>query len=288
MLTINQKQIIMNKNYLSIILSLLLVLSSKYTSAQSTEDFESEISGSNIFTDNGQSFTISSESADTFGIYFYSGAGWNGNSIDDVFIDNTGNIILSGDGTSFTISTTDGVDITIKSFYLFVSNRDINGPGTPTTVTIEGRRNGNNVFTVIKSDGIVNGSAYTPNNGYTFIDLATEGGTDNSNKNIDKIIIRTTGNADYLSLDAFTWDSGSLSLDDFGKSNIKIFPNPSSDFIQISGLNQTVDFKILDLLGKEIKKGTIHSDGKINIQDIAKGTYSLKLGNANGIKLIKN
>ena len=278
----------MNKNYLLSILSLFLVLSSKYTSAQSTEDFESEISGTYIFTDNGQSFTISSESADTFGIYFFLDAGWNGASVDDVFIDNTGSVILNGDGTSFTISTTDGVDVNVKSFYLFVSNRDINGPGTPTTITIEGRRNGNNVFTIIKSDGIVDGSSFTPNNGYTFIDLATEGGTDNSNKNIDKIIIRTTGNADYLSLDAFTWDSGSLSLDDFGKSKIKIFPNPSSDFIQVSGLNKTVDFKILDLLGKEIKKGTIYGDEKINIQDIAKGTYLLKLGSENAIKLMKN
>ena len=131
----------MKKNYFLTILSVLLILGSKSVSAQSTEDFETEIPGSDTFTDNGQSFTISSESADTFAIFAFTDAGWNGTSIDDVFIDNTAGVIQNGDGTSFTISTTNGTDISVKSFYLFVSNFDISGPGTPTAITIEGRRN---------------------------------------------------------------------------------------------------------------------------------------------------
>lgn len=62
----------------------------------------------------------------------------------------------------------------------------------------------------MKSSGIVDGATFTPNNGFTFIDFASEGGVDNSTKNVDELIFSTTGNGDYIALDAFRWGMATL------------------------------------------------------------------------------
>ncbi|QCE41464.1 T9SS type A sorting domain-containing protein [Psychroserpens sp. NJDZ02] len=178
-------------------------------SAQTTEAFEDETGGSASFTDNGQVFTITTNEAGPaiFNIENnYPGAGWNGTAPDNVFIDNSGGTVVENDGTSFTITTTNGADITIKSLYLFVSNRSISGPASATTLTFTGKVDGATVYTIVKNSGIVDGSSFAPNNGFTLIDFATEGGGDNSNIAVDEIVVASTSNADYLALDAFTWD----------------------------------------------------------------------------------
>ncbi|WP_028887496.1 T9SS type A sorting domain-containing protein [Tenacibaculum ovolyticum] len=184
---------------------LFLSLVSLKTSAQTTEAFEDETVGLKTFSDNGQAFTIIDGSGETtYDIETFAGGGWNGTSGDNNFIDNTGGSPGNNDGSSFTIKTTDGTDITIKSLYLFVSNRAVNGPAS-TTLTFTGKKDGTTIYTITKSSGIINGADFTPNNGFTFIDFSSEGGTDNSNNNIDELIISATGNADYLALDALTW-----------------------------------------------------------------------------------
>lgn len=66
-----------------------------------------------------------------------------------------------------------------------------------------------------------------------------------------------------------------------------IYPNPTSDFIYISGLPQTVSFVMYNICGKEILKGTISDNERINVHSIAKGIYLLKIGNTTPVKIIK-
>jgi len=176
--------------------------------SQSTETFETETTGSTSFTNNSQSFTIENGAGETtYDIENFTNGGWNGSSSDNKFIDNSSGSPALNDGTSFSIKTTDGKDINIKSFYLFVSKRNLT-TGVSTTITITGKKNGvvTPIFTITKSSGIVDGANFTPNNGFTFIDFSLEGGANNSNTPVDEIVISSTGNADYLALDAFTWD----------------------------------------------------------------------------------
>lgn len=279
----------MKQIYILLMIFIFQLLGSKII-AQSTENFEDEADGSTTFTNNGQSFTISSNSAgDVAVINEVDGAGWDGSTSDNKFIDNTPND-GNDDGFSFTISTTNGDDIVIKSFYLFISNANLTGPGTPTTITIEGKKDGINVFSINKNSGIVDGSTFTPNNGYTFIDLSTEGGSDNSNTYLDEIIITATNDADYFSLDAFTWDNMStLSLESINTSDKSIFlyPNPSKDFIQISGLVSKINYRIYNILGSEVKNGIISNNEQIDIADFTSGLYFLKFDNGNTIEFIK-
>lgn len=82
--------------------------------------------------------------------------------------------------------------------------------------------------------------------------------------------------------------NSTLSIDDFNKNeNLKLFPNPSSEYVQISGLKELVNYKIYNVLGTEIKKGVIANDKQIDIKYFINGLYFLKFDNGNTIKFIK-
>lgn len=79
-----------------------------------------------------------------------------------------------------------------------------------------------------------------------------------------------------------------LSTEDFNlQNNIKLFPNPSTDFIQISGLTTAKNYGLFDILGKEISSGTVSENEKIDIQNLSKGIYLLKLSDYTILKFIK-
>lgn len=175
--------------------------------AQTTEDFEGDIIGATNFNDNGQNFTITNGPGETnYDIETFSGGGWNGTAPDNNFVDNSGLPTPTlGNGTSFTISTTNGTDIFVNHLYLFISQFNLTA-ATGFTLTIQGRKNGVLQYTIVKTSGFSNTSTFTPNNGFTFINFATEGGSDNSNTAVDELIFSTTGNADYVALDGMNWE----------------------------------------------------------------------------------
>ncbi len=82
-----------------------------------------------------------------------------------------------------------------------------------------------------------------------------------------------------------TWNS-SLSVDDFNESSISLYPNPTSDFITISGLTNEVEVEIYDPLGKKIlfkKIGNTHN--KIDVSQLKPGMYLFKINESDNITL---
>jgi len=71
------------------------------------------------------------------------------------------------------------------------------------------------------------------------------------------------------------------------ENSIKLYPNPSTDFIHISGLTKTENYKIYNTIGAEISRGTISENEKINIKNYAKGLYLLNFEGGNTLKFIK-
>lgn len=49
--------------------------------------------------------------------------------------------------------------------------------------------------------------------------------------------------------------------------NIRLFPNPSSAFIEVSGLSQSEEFIIYNTLGEEVSTGFISTNEKIDVGD---------------------
>ena len=72
---------------------------------------------------------------------------------------------------------------------------------------------------------------------------------------------------------------------DLKKENL--FPNPSNDFIQVSGLKAPNNFTIYNALGAKVKTGIITNDTQIDIRNFKKGLYFLEFKNGNTINFIK-
>lgn len=71
------------------------------------------------------------------------------------------------------------------------------------------------------------------------------------------------------------------------KEVVKLFPNPSTDYIELSGLTESQDYKIYNILGVLVKKGSITSNEKIEIQNLPNAFYFLKLESGKTIKFKK-
>jgi hypothetical protein len=62
-------------------------------------------------------------------------------------------------------------------------------------------------------------------------------------------------------------------------NEIKLFPNPSSDFITITGVENKTDYIICNSIGAEISRGSITNNNKIDIKSLIDGVYFIKLNN---------
>jgi bilirubin oxidase len=67
------------------------------------------------------------------------------------------------------------------------------------------------------------------------------------------------------------------SVDELQNNELTIFPNPASDEIQLYGEPKNIQFAICDFLGKEVQRGFIRDDSKINIQNLPAGIYSIEV-----------
>jgi hypothetical protein len=79
--------------------------------------------------------------------------------------------------------------------------------------------------------------------------------------------------------------SSSLSVNEFTSNKFTIYPNPTSDLLYISGNNDIETLEIFDLNGRQLfKKAGINS---VDISDLSKGVYFIKLNGKETFKFIK-
>jgi heat shock protein HslJ len=67
---------------------------------------------------------------------------------------------------------------------------------------------------------------------------------------------------------------------------IKIYPNPTSDFLQIENAPPNSEYQIYSMDGKLIQKGKIEGNSSVKVSNLISGNYILKLENQS-IKFIK-
>jgi lysophospholipase L1-like esterase len=80
------------------------------------------------------------------------------------------------------------------------------------------------------------------------------------------------------------------SINSIYSNNIKVYPNPTFDVIQVEtdNIEKAATYTITDLSGKLLLKGQIQNGhGKINIAKLLKSTYILAIGNEQ-VKVIKS
>ena len=210
------------------LLVLFLTLCSPFMAiAQYLETFEGTSHGNPTFVSNGQTFNIATLSG---GSVFqtqatFPGTGWNEAGPDNKFIDNDGSA-NTVNPLAFQISS--GTAFRVNKFWLYLA--DISGNLNVTgTLTIKGFYNGVEQFSATSTSNF-NNTSLAINNGFTLIDLATFGGVNNALKNIDAISIITTGDFDYIALDALTWSEALAPALTAQPSNVAICSGLNTSF----------------------------------------------------------
>ena len=96
----------------------------------------------------------------------------------------------------------------------------------------------------------------------------------NNDSLLDFIIVNKRGGLSYF---RGTNDStlSSFLINNNSVLNLKIFPNPSKNIIQIDNLHNSIEYEILTNYGSIIKKGS--TNGKVNIEFLSNGIYFLRL-----------
>lgn len=101
--------------------------------------------------------------------------------------------------------------------------------------------------------------------------------------------ITNSNDLEIISFSKFLVNTSSLSLEtNFAHDKIRVFPNPSNNAIEILGLKTSEPYEIYNVMCSEVKKGIVSLEGKIDIENLKKGIYLLKLTQSNQIiKFIK-
>lgn len=79
-----------------------------------------------------------------------------------------------------------------------------------------------------------------------------------------------------------------LSTENMGSiQNISLYPNPSSDFIQISGITKSETIAVYDMLGTKAFDLVVNENDKVNIHKLTNGIYVMKFENGTALKFMK-
>ena len=74
---------------------------------------------------------------------------------------------------------------------------------------------------------------------------------------------------------------------DEDKKELKVFPSPASDIINIQNINSDISFSIINISGKIIKEGMLSTKAnQIDISSIDNGIYFLVLGKKEVFKIL--
>ncbi len=169
--------------------------------SQTLETFETETNSSLTFSEGDGTFVATNNSFRVVGDVNTS-FGWNGTAADQRYFENRSSDVNDGAVAGFEI--VGGGTFKVISLYTFAATHAFENQ-TDETLTIEGKNDDITVFTIVKTSGFSDVENFTPNNGFTFIDFATEGTSDFSNIDIDELQFTTTGDWDYFAIDAITF-----------------------------------------------------------------------------------
>jgi hypothetical protein len=99
----------------------------------------------------------------------------------------------------------------------------------------------------------------------------------NSKANLSCVVINNN-NCMYSSILAFNINS--TGINDIKNSNIKIYPNPTNNIINIEGLNKNENntIQFFDVQGKLVITKNITEKGTVDLSELNKGVYVIKIG----------
>lgn len=141
------------------------------------------------------------------------------------------------------------------------------------------------------------GSAYSTDGGLNWTIIDNIPGIDGGQRGKVSFLNPTTGWTGYFSdgpsgTQGIFKFNGNLALgvsDNAVKSNLKVYPNPATDIVNISSNKKIENISVIDMTGKKVQ--SFKAGNQINVSSLAKGTYILQVyygeGAVENTKLIK-
>ncbi|WP_304344072.1 M1 family aminopeptidase [Chryseobacterium koreense] len=73
-------------------------------------------------------------------------------------------------------------------------------------------------------------------------------------------------------------DTTLLGVSDIANAKVALYPNPVKDELSVSGISNNQPYQIFSMDGKMLKDGIYQSGQKVNVNQLTKGSYLLKVG----------
>ena len=87
-------------------------------------------------------------------------------------------------------------------------------------------------------------------------------------------------NSNYIGIDTFSLVRPALAVSDVNKSKVSIYPNPATEYLNINSASKISAVQIFDISGRKVNAELV--DNKVNVQNLAKGSYVIKITDASG------
>lgn len=104
---------------------------------------------------------------------------------------------------------------------------------------------------------------------------------------VSSFTVTSAGSPVYFGFDNIESDFNLNVENNQKREEIKIYPNPTSGFVSITGLQHSRNFTIYNSIGIPVLEDTINVDEKINISNLQDGVYLLKLDKGSVLRFIK-
>ncbi len=108
--------------------------------------------------------------------------------------------------------------------------------------------------------------------------------------NTSNVVIKFTGTSGFgnnLFLDDIVATSTLSNNEVLGQSSLKLYPNPTSDYVKVSGLNDSRDYAIYNLLGMKVAQGTINNNDSLDVRSLSSGLFILEIAGYKANRFIK-
>src|SRR5690606_9674092 len=82
-----------------------------------------------------------------------------------------------------------------------------------------------------------------------------------------------------------------VSTDKFNNIKVKVYPNPTTDIVNIETTETLYNYEVYNVLGQQIQQGNFNGDNQINLHGAVVGTYFIKVTTTQGstatVKIVK-
>lgn len=85
-------------------------------------------------------------------------------------------------------------------------------------------------------------------------------------------------NSNYIGIDTFSLVRPALAVSNVNKARVSIYPNPATDYLNVSSDAKIMNVEVFDISGKKVRAKFVNN--QVDVKNLAKGSYIIKITDA--------